>query len=418
MRRSVHWIPAGPLVFAQFAQLAAWLVLLATGLHGGLAPSPLGLAWLHLIVLGWLTTVALAFLLHVIPAFTDTAWSGDRLARASLWPYQAGVIVLVTGFATWRPTLIEIGGALVTASLAVYLTTALVTLAAAAHSSDRTTRAVARAMSMTLLLLSATVLAGTILADGLRTGTAAWLRWIPAHATLGLFGWLGALVVGVSARTHNRLIGRWEPRRRIHIAVGSLIWIGVLAIVVGIATNDAILSLGGRAALALGAVVYAVDNLRAAARASTRHVLPVLFVVAAQIWLLLAAGLGLAFPGDAALQAAFACLLLLGWIGQSVNAHLAHVGIRLLATIILGDDDETPPAVLLSPVLGTASFICFQAAVACVSLGTLQELPPLIAAGAILGIAGFAFFAWNVGVAARNARRLHTIRPISLVLSE
>jgi hypothetical protein len=62
--------------------------------------------------------------------------------------------------------------------------------------------------------------------------------------------------------------------------------------------------------------------------------------------------------------AAAALLLLVGWLGQMVNGHLYHIGIRLISTVARGDDDETRLGQLLAAPLSWASFALFQVAVA------------------------------------------------------
>lgn len=41
-----------------------------------------------------------------------------------------------------------------------------------------------------------------------------------------------------------------------------------------------------------------------------------------------------------------------------------HIGIRLIAAMVRGDEDQTRPGELLVSPLSWASFVCFQAAVA------------------------------------------------------
>jgi hypothetical protein len=80
-----------------------------------------------------------------------------------------------------------------------------------------------------------------------------------------------------------------------------------------------------------------------------------------------------------------------------------HVGIRLMATLVIADDDETPPALLLDLRVGVASLILNQLAVACGAIGLTIFEGRLLEAAAIFGIFGFAAMAFNVVIATKAA---------------
>ena len=405
-RRSARWIPPEPLIFAQLAQFVSWLLLFVVGARGEFAASPDGFAWIHVVALGWLTTTALAFLIHILPGFTDAEWRLESLARASLWIYQPGVVALVFGFVTWRPMWLMIGGVVVVASIVAYLAAAAATLLGAANSSDRATRAAVWALGVTLGMLGLTASLGLCLAWALDAGRLSELRWPALHATLGIVGWLGILVLGVSVRTYNRLIGRSARRRVWHIATGSLSWIGLLALALGMAMPVRALALAGGSLLILAGALYSFDTIRSLLAASARHLLPRAFIWASQIWLIVAllCALGILF-GNAALGPVYLFAFLMGWIGQAVNAHLSHVGIRLVTTIVLGDDDETPPGALLDARVGFTSLLAYQAALAFGIAGLLLRSATFLEIAAVLGVLGLAAMAANVAIAVANARR-------------
>jgi hypothetical protein len=142
------------------------------------------------------------------------------------------------------------------------------------------------------------------------------------------------------------------------------------------------------------------DALRSA---SSRHRLPREFIFASALWLAVAVAYGAVdlFGGAYILPLFF--VVLVGWIGQNVNAHLMHVGIRLMATLVIADDDETPPALLLDRRVGVASLILNQLAVACGAIGLTIFEGRLLEAAAIFGICGFATMAFNVVIATKAA---------------
>src|SRR5579875_3324522 len=91
-----HWIPPGGLLAGQLSFGAAWLALVGIGTrHGGtLAP----LAWVHLVALAGVTTIALSILIHALPEFTDATWRRERMARIAIAPFWIGAVALAAGF--------------------------------------------------------------------------------------------------------------------------------------------------------------------------------------------------------------------------------------------------------------------------------------------------------------------------------
>jgi hypothetical protein len=103
--------------------------------------------------------------------------------------------------------------------------------------------------------------------------------------------------------------------------------------------------------------------------------------------------------------AAYVFVLLMGWVGQMVNAHLYHIGIRVLATVYRGEDDETRPQELLEARLSWYSFIAFQLAIAGVVVALIGGNDALVARSAIFGITGWIAVVANVLAARIRAKR-------------
>ncbi len=376
--------------------------MIAAGAKREFGASPIGFAWIHAVVLGWMSSTALAFLIHVLPTFTDTPLRLERVARFAPWLLQIGVVLIVVGFLVWKPSIVAAGGALVVVGVACALASFFATAAAALRSSDRTTRAVARAFLGVFFFLALTVGIGFALSIGLDTHATFVPRWANVHAALGIFGWLGLLVAGVSMRTYNQLLGN-SAGRIAHIATSSLVLVGIALFWAGTLTQNTVLLEAGGAFVAAGAAVNFIATSRSLLRADAVHPLPVEFVAASDLWLLVAiayavAGL-LGHPYPAALLVA----ILLGWIGQNLNAHMMHVGVRLIATLVIADDDETPPVELLDRRLGLASLLLWQAAIACgLAALTIGSGALLQAAGALALFGALALIA-NLRFAARSA---------------
>jgi hypothetical protein len=123
------------------------------------------------------------------------------------------------------------------------------------------------------------------------------------------------------------------------------------------------------------------------------------------VWLIVGLALSLSVLAGTSWGAAAIYVLVIGWISQMVNGHLYHIGIRLVATITRGDDDETQPAELLVLPLTWASFALFQAAVALGGIALVLDLNEILSAAACAGLAGWIVMGLNVAVAARRGRR-------------
>jgi hypothetical protein len=81
--------------------------------------------------------------------------------------------------------------------------------------------------------------------------------------------------------------------------------------------------------------------------------------------------------------------MLAGWAGQLVNGHILHIGVRLIATMSRGDDDETEPRELLDARRPWFAFAAMQIAVTLVTAGLLAQLGTFAAAGAAIGLMGW-----------------------------
>ena len=409
-----HWIPPAALVYAQLAHGFSWLLILWIAWNGNLSGGLYGFAWIHAIALGWVSMAALAILMHAMPNFVDVQWRGETPARWSLAGYGIGVALLLYGFLA-QPRILPAAGALVLASLLVYLACAFATLAGA-FSGERVQRAVARAFSGTFAFLLATAIVGFGLAWMLGgRGFPAWLAALPpAHGSLGTLGWLALLIFGVSMRTLRPITGGGTRFRWVHIVVGSRSALGGPLLAAGTAAGLTVLSWSGGALFALAALAFAFDTLDVVLRAKNPHRPPQAFVVASVLWFLFALFLGGCVLAGKPLGQAYIFVLLLGFVGQFVNAHLYHIGIRLIATVYRGEDDETRPQELLETRLSWYSFFAFQIAIAVIVVAFLNGSNALAARGAIFGVTGWIAMLANI-LAARARAKAYT-RPTTIRL--
>ncbi len=405
-----HWIPPGGLLFAQAAAGLSWIVLLWIALSGSInSISGPALAWIHLVALGWFTVAALSILLHVIPGLTELRWRFEGVARAALGSFAVGVAAFVLSllFA------LRFAGIFATALFVVllcYATMAWMTLAQA-HRLERRKRALARALSIVLAMLVTVAGLGVLLALFISGAVAgAWIARLPAaHATLGFYGWLSLLVYGISAQTVRPICGTKSRFFWIHIVVGTSTLIGAPLLAVGLALASAVGVWLGALLLGLGALAYAVDMGDILRRATTPHRPPQAFIAASVVWLLIAIALGASVLVGRPFSLAYGFVLLVGWVGQIVNAHMLHLATRVIATAYRGDDDETRPQELLDARFSWSCFALFQVSVGLVVCGLAFDLPWAATAGASAGIAGWVAMLAGFVIARGRARSYSVI---------
>jgi hypothetical protein len=401
------WIPPLPLAIGAVCFGLSWIVLFSAGRADAFGASFPALGWVHLVALGWITTIALSVLQHVIPAFLDVDWRGRYVARWATLVFAAGALVLTFGFLTTQPGAVQIGGTLAFLALLAYALSCIAPLAAAMRV-DATTRAIARAFSITLLLLLATGFLGAYFASVLAGhGPAnALLRLPQSHALLGIGGWLTLLIVGVSARTMGPIAGVRSRFKLLHVVSGSAIFIGVVIGAFSTAFGARPWTLAAFAFVALGIAAYAADIGDILARATVRHRPPQALMACA-----VAGAIGAVFLfGGAALGrpwgAAAVYAALIGWIGNAVLAHMHHIGVRVLLTQTRGEDDETRPGDVLFAPLSWTTTIAYEAAAVLGAFGIATGTAAFVQAAAVAGLAAFVSLAANLMRARSIARAL------------
>ncbi len=303
------------------------------------------------------------------------------------------------------PSLLPWGGTIVGLGLVGYAVPAVFTLAAAFRLGI-VEAAIARALGATLtfLLVAAGLgVAFTWVLDGRLP--ASLLAVAPVHVEFGLIGWLTTLVMGVSARTVVPITGARSPAGWRHATATSAILVGMLALAGGAIFNAAVMVSVGTVVLGVGVAVYVIDIAEVLLRATVRHRPPQAFLAAGAFWFAIAFGLVVGVVRGLPWGPAIIYVTLIGWLGQMVNAHLHHIGVRLIATAVRGDEDETRPDALLSPALSWAAFALFQAAVVAGAAGLLSGVSGLLEGAALAGGAGWLATCANAMGAVRRARR-------------
>ncbi len=403
-----HWIPPLGLTFGQLCHGLSWILALWIALRVGVVGLSLAeIGWIHLVALGWLTMTALSILLHAIPNFLDVSWRFETAARYALVVFAASVVAFVLAFLA-APNVLWLIALVVSLTLVVYLVTAVLTLGDALRSPDRITKAVARAFAVTFLFLFITIVLGAasawIFSELWRP---AWLFALPpAHGSIALFGWLTLLIYGVSARTLRPITGNRSQHPMLHVVTGTATLIGALLLAGGTAGRILWLAWLGGGCIGAGALAYAADVAAILAGATVTYRVPQYFIGAAVGWLGVALALGAGILAGMPWLGAFGFVMLAGWAGQMVNGHIFHIGVRLIATIYRGDDDETQPSELLDARGPWLAFWAMQLAVASITAGLVLQNASAAVAGAALGLAG-----WAAAIAALAHARSSASRP-------
>lgn len=401
------WIPPIPLGLGVVAFGLSWIALFALARTDWLGPSYLAYGWIHLVALGWISLVTLSVLVHALPTFLDVEWRARAVAVRATLVFAIGVAALLVGFFASDAIAQQIGATFAFGALLVYAITAVQPLADAMRG-DRVMRAVGRAFAITIAFLIIASALGTAFtyAIGGHLPSSLLDALPPAHVVLGIGGWITLLIAGVSARTMAPIAGgrsRWIP---MHILSGSALFLGTVAAAAGFAWQVHGLALGGAVLLIVGACAYAVDMGDIMRRATVAHRQPQAlmlcasaFVVAAAV-LVLCSVCGLPFAA-AAIYASF-----IGWAGNAMLAHLHHIGVRVVLTTTLGEDDETRPDAVLTGSLTWTTVVLYECAAVVGTIALARNAPFALEIAAVLGFLAFFTMAANIVMAIGKARRL------------
>ncbi len=402
------WIPPFPFALGILSFGLSWIALFEIARGGSFGPSFLTFGWLHIVALGWISLIALSVLLHAVPEFLDAPWKSRPVARACTLFFAAGVALLLVGFFCTSVNIVQIGATITMLALIVYMIATIEPLRFAMKSTDRVSRAVARAFSGTFAFFLLTALLGTAFAYALAGHLpAAWLQNLPhAHAILGLGGWLTMLVVGVSARTMGPIAGARARRPLVHIIGSSTLMLGIIIGAIGAAMANTPTTIIGCALLIIGTLSYASDIIDVIARATVLHRPPQVLMVFAASFAVIAAILATCAAAGKPTANAAIFAVLIGWIGSAILAHIHHIGVRLLLTNIRGEDDETRPEQVLTTPITWTTVALYEAAAILGTIALITVTPLTLSIASIAGFLAFVTTITNLAKAQTKARAL------------
>lgn len=320
----------GPfLLAAPLALVAAGSGILLVGPETFVAiNTPHTLAVVHALLLGWLTMTIMGTTYQLGVVVFGFALRSLRLARVQFWFHATGLAIFVPATWHWQLHWMSFGGSLVVLSVILFLANVV--------RFSRPTGAIqVLYVRLSQAFLLSTVLVGlTFVGNHLHGWFAITPGVLAAHAHLGLLGWIGLTLMGVSYQLvpmFNLVRGK-SPR----FAVAALVLVGggAVAFAAGM-TSDPAKSVRLLLALPIltGFALYGVDQLRLF-RARSRRTLDIqgrsIPLSLAFLALTVLAGLGTAwgspFFGNAEparWPLAYGLLGAAGWAGAAVigNSH-------------------------------------------------------------------------------------------------
>lgn len=290
--------------------------------------TPALVAAVHGAVLGWLTLSIMGATLQLVPSVLGGRPFRPGAALAAFLLHASGVALMVAAFAGWRLPLLAAGAALAAAGVAVYLVTAARPLLTAGARGPELA-----SLRFAHIILAGAVAAGLGLALSLRFG---WYGVTPgliaAHAHLGIVGWVGLAITGVTYRLLPMFgIVRGARPRFATVLPWVLAAAAAAAFPVFAFGPPPVVRLALELALAAAGVLWLSDAVRLYRGRLRRRsdlysratLLSFIFLAAA----LLLAPFAAAMPADAgpfsapALQTACGFLLLPGWAGVTLVAN-------------------------------------------------------------------------------------------------
>lgn len=296
------------------AALASFLLAqlwMAAGLTWPFRPAGAGttLVAVHLLTVGWLTTLMLGALHQFVPVLTARPLGGERAAGWTLALVEGGLLSMLTGFLAWGAGARAASLALPAGGLAV---AAGAWLAAAGHARTLASAPLplpARYVAAGLVFLTLVPLLGVALALavvaprqlGVAVDGLLYARGLPLHLLAGLGGWLALTAMGVALKLLAMFMLAPEERGlrgelALALTAGGL---GLAWLAGWGGARVAAAETAGQVAAGTGAALYLADLVLLYRQRRRRHLEP---NAAFAAWAL--AGLGLAVALLAALRLA------------------------------------------------------------------------------------------------------------------
>lgn len=357
----------------------------------------------HLLTLAWGTAIAIGALHQLLPAAAGVRRDPGPEVTAQFVVHVLGVLLLAAGFWTRHTGLLIGGGSLIVASILTTLGVAVVVLRRRTRWSVSLTYVTAA-----LAALGLTVLWGLLLALNWRL--AFWRALLlpmglQVHLSLGLVGWFGLLIVGVSYYLLPRFTTMKDLTRvRPAWVLGALL-LSIACLMTG-AFVAAVVTRIGLLLAALAGFLYTADMLKflAAWREKARDLTRTHWQIVAAETLVLslgAAARAVGLIGGVRWLLAGVVLFLLGWVTLTITGQAYKVTPFLMwhYRFALGMPALEVPRLEAPywPQAGTAPMLLLAAGGLLISLGALGGWPAVGYAGGAAFFAGACLFSYLLG---------------------
>ncbi len=348
----------------------------------------------HFGVLATLSMGVLGALHQFIPVVTQRSLRSIRLARLTFVTWLGAAWLLPIGVAAGRESVVEAGGALAGVAVTSFAVNVWPPLLARGKGAPVT------GLRFAVIGFIATACFGLLyVAD--RRGN--WFdlsgHVVLAHATVGLFAWLGLSYVAVAEKLWPMFFLAHVPGRRRagRLAVAAVPG-GVCLLSPGLLTGVAPLAWAGGTLLAVGLGAHLVSLAAHVRHRRRRPDLHLLFVSTSGAWLVVGAALALAaslvVPGDPHAGTALvagAVAALGGWLLETLVGHtykvvpfIAWAALRSRGVDRNGAGRPLMFSDLYNHTWAAATYGSVTAGIACLTVGLSGSVPPLTGAGGVL----------------------------------
>ena len=368
---------------------------------------PHTVAWVHLLVLGFILSVVAGALYQIAPVAMETKLHSPRLAELHFVAHALGVLLIVPFFMLWDFKQVGHAGSLVFLGMLVFVGNIARTLNRAPRP-DVVGAFIASALLWLFLAMGAGLTVATNKFWPILPGVP--LHWTYAHAHLGVAGVFVNLTAGVSLRLVPMFslseiqnpTRAWWSFAFVNLGVAGLFW--------SIASGYAPAQLASGGAMVMGLAIYGVElGAILAARKRRRLDWGLRQFLAAVATLAPAVVAGMALAGAVALrpsavprwQTAYPALALLGVIVPAILGMLQKILSFLVWQRIyaprIGRERIPALAELLSEPLQIAGFWSYLAAVAGLAAAAFAGSTWLAHVAAVLWLAAIVLFLINAG---------------------
>ncbi len=404
-------VPLRFLLFGVACLLAAsvWL-LVEPGVLVGPYSRPHTVALAHLLVLGCAASICMGAMYPIVPVALDVPLHSTRLAIPHTLLHLLGVAAIVPAFYFWEMRGVATGGGLVLLGAVLFVYNLALTLAATPRFG-----VVAAFVATTLAWMLSAMALGILMALSklvpLLPGDP--VRWLHAHAHLGILGIFVNLIVGVSLKLLPMFaMSEWSERPR-SWAMLAMLNGGLALLAVAIPLGARPLAIAAAALVASGFAIYAMEIaviLRARRRAAFDPGLITFLGALAMLAPTCAVGfLALALGNrepSSALRLAYAFAALFGIVIPAIVGMLYKILPFLVWHRVYGPRVGREPvptfAQMVSPPLQTATSTLFLVALALLLAGILDAQMAPVAGGAALWLLGLLCFVGNVARVMRH----------------